>query len=414
MVNLYARSSTFCTSAALVFGILASTSGWCAGVCDVPSFHAAPVVPVGISPLQVVMDDFNGDGINDLATANLSGSVSIELGNGDGTFAQAAGSPISTANAGGLAVGDFNDDGKLDLFVALIYSNQLLVLTGDGTGGFMAGTPFIAGPSSSTPAHVVVGYFNADSFLDVAVALNGSYQSGGVAVFLGDGAGNFTAAPGSPMIMSGSEMLGIVAGQLSGSSATDLAVVDAHHDTVTILQGGGDGSFTDVADITVVADASARPFEITTADVNRDGLDDLLVANNVQRANGDLISPYNNVAVLLQQINHTFAAPVFVEANGDVDSVASADFNGDRRPDFVVANAAFSFGATVRFGDGTANFNGGGPTFYGAAGSPYNVATGILNAGYGPGFVVVNQPSNTLSVYLNDCDAIFRANFDGP
>jgi len=116
----------------------------------------------------------------------------------------------------------------------------------------------------------------------------------------------------------------------------------------------------------------------------------------------------------LQQANHTFAAPVHVSANGDLLSVTSADFNADGLPDFVVANAAFSFGASVRFGNGTANFAGGGPAFYSAGGNPYNVAAGILNQGYGPGFVVVNQPSNTLSVYLNDCDAIFRNGFEAP
>lgn len=396
-----------------------------AQVCVAPSFHAAATVNVGASPVQAILYDFNNDGVNDLATANLgSDDISIELGNGDGTFTQAVGSPISVeTTAGGstngtrpdgLAAGDFNEDGKPDLAVALRNSNQFVLLTGDGNGGFSTGTLISnVGPSGSTPDHVVVGDFNGDGHQDVAVSLSGLYVSGGVAVFLGDGNGGLSPAPGSPMITTSGQMFGIVAGHFTGTTRMDLAVTDLNHDDVLILQGAGDGSFTKVADINTVADASARPFEIAATDVNRDGLTDLLVANFVQRnSGGDPISPYNDVAVLLQQANHTFAAPVHVSANGDILSVASADFNGDGLPDFVVANAAFSFGGTVRFGDGTANFAGGGPTFYNAGGNPYNVVAGLLNRGYDPDFVVVNQPSNTLSVYLNDCDAIFRNGFE--
>lgn len=398
-----------------------------AQVCVAPSFHAAATVNVGASPVQAILYDFNNDGVNDLATANLgSDDISIELGNGDGTFTQAVGSPISVeTTAGGstngtrpdgLAAGDFNEDGKPDLAVALRNSNQFVLLTGDGNGGFSTGTLISnVGPSGSTPDHVVVGDFNGDGHQDVAVSLSGLYVSGGVAVFLGDGNGGLSPASGSPMITTSSQMFGIVAGHFTGTTRMDLAVTDLNHDDVLILQGAGDGSFTKVADINTVADASARPFEIAATDVNRDGLTDLLVANFVQRnSGGDPISPYNDVAVLLQQANHTFAAPVHVSANGDILSVASADFNGDGVPDFVVANAAFSFGGTVRFGDGTANFAGGGPTFYNAGGNPYNVVAGLLNRGYDAGFVIVNQPSNTLSVYLNDCDAIFRNGFEAP
>lgn len=397
-----------------------------AQVCSVPSFHPAPTVQVGNSPQYVLIRDLSGDGINDLATANQgSDDVSILLGNGDGTFTQATGSPISTLTSaggnsngsrpGGLAAADFNQDGVLDLAVALRNSNELMLLYGSGGGAFAIGSVQTAGPSGSSPRHVTAGDFDSDGNADVAIGLNGSYVDGGVAVFLGDGVGTLSAAPGSPLIVSGGEIFGLVAGHFTGTAPLDLVLVDRNHDKVLILQGAGDGSFAQVADMTVVANAIAEPFEVATADVNRDGLDDLLVANHVFRANGGVpVSVYNDVAVLLQQASHTFAAPVHVAAGGDIISVASTDFNADHLPDFAVANAAFTFDGSVRFGDGSASFAGAGPTSYSAGGNPYNVAVGVLNDGYGPGFVVVNQPSNTLSVYLNDCDAIFRSNFDFP
>ena len=86
------------------------------------AFKAAPGSPVqngvGDAPVSVVTGDFNKDGILDLAIANSSdNNVSVLLGKGDGTFAPAPGSPFDTGGnlTTALAVGDFNNDGKLDV-----------------------------------------------------------------------------------------------------------------------------------------------------------------------------------------------------------------------------------------------------------------------------------------------------------
>src|SRR5690606_16978419 len=100
------------------------------------TFSQAPGSPmnVGTDPSDLTIGDFNGDGRFDLAvTVAGSNSVAILLGNGNGTFAQAPGSPIAgISNPNGVVTGRFNDDTFEDLAVASSGSNSVVLLVGNG------------------------------------------------------------------------------------------------------------------------------------------------------------------------------------------------------------------------------------------------------------------------------------------
>jgi hypothetical protein len=158
------------------------------------TFTVGATASAGANPTSVAVGDFNGDGKLDLAIGNQGGdSVSILLGNGDGTFA--AGSTIAiAAGPNALAIADFNGDGKLDLVVVDNVTEQfdaygtVTILLGNGDGTFTAAGP-AGGYSGNT---VAVGDFNADGIADLAVS--GDHDS----VLLGEGDGTFTAVGNGP------------------------------------------------------------------------------------------------------------------------------------------------------------------------------------------------------------------------
>jgi hypothetical protein len=251
-------------------------------------FTPSPASPVaaGAAPLSVAVGDFNGDGIPDLATANsLGNNVSVLLGDGLGGFIPALGSPFATGvGPTSVAVGDFNGDGSQDLAIAN-GAGSVTVLLGDGTGGFTAaaGSPFAAGPG---PFFVAVADFNGDGKQDLAVA---DYGCTTVTVLLGDGAGGFTAAPGSPFA-AGSEPTAVAVGDFNGDGVPDPAIADQGGvNDVTVLLGNGAGGFGGAAGSPFAAGAS--PFTIVVGDFNGDGVQDLVLASQTG----------NNLSVLLGQ-----------------------------------------------------------------------------------------------------------------
>jgi hypothetical protein len=144
-------------------------------------------------PQSVVLADFNGDGKLDLAVFSEGDGTSILLGNGDGTFRHLADYPTgcgSNTNDCTAAVGDLNGDGKLDLAVRNSPANTVSVFLGNGDGTFRMPIGFATGPN---PNQVTLGDFNGDGRLDlVAANLNGTTVS---VLLQTSGPGAFNFAP---------------------------------------------------------------------------------------------------------------------------------------------------------------------------------------------------------------------------
>jgi hypothetical protein len=233
--------------------------------------------PTGIGPHSLACGDFNGDGKLDLAIANEGGGLSgitILLGNGDGTFT--AGASFSTgASPRSLVIGDFNQDGKLDLAVSNLAGNTgstLSIFLGNGDGTF-APEPPIGAPDSTFAFPLATGDFNADGKLDVAVANEGSNS---VSILLGNGDGTFAAQSAQPT--TGTEPIWIAPADLTTNAKLDLAIANQNSDSVTLLSGNADGTFVSAPSLSL-PDQIPHAF-ITAADVNGDGRPDLIVANS--------------------------------------------------------------------------------------------------------------------------------------
>jgi hypothetical protein len=193
---------------------------------------AGSPVGAGSYPRSVSVGDFNLDGKPDLAVANqFSNNVTILLGNGSGGF---TGSSVpATGQAFFIAVGDFNLDGKPDL-ARLSQSNVtgggVTILLGDGNGAFTQppGSPFST--VGSDPHSLAIGDFNMDGRPDLAVA---NEASDNVTILLGDGSGGFILA-GSPIAV-GDNPSSVAVGDFNLDGTPDLAVSNVIPNDVTIL-----------------------------------------------------------------------------------------------------------------------------------------------------------------------------------
>jgi hypothetical protein len=292
-------------------------------------------------PAHIVTGDFNGDGIPDLALPDPAADmVTVLLGNGDGTF-KAAASPAAGSGANTIVVGDFNGDGFLDM---VVMGNPITVLLGDGKGHFTAKAPN-SQPSISGPA--VVADFNGDGILDVAVI-----GENGITLLLGNGDGTFSVVPTG--FAAGQA---IVTGDFNDDGIADLAYATAG--SIKILLGNGDGTFTEK---TTIAAPVGGADSIVAGDFNGDGNLDLAAVNTATEIKSQ---ESETITVLLGKGDGTFTGgPVSVSGVSFPTSIVEGDFNGDGYLDLVLtytAGLCCSEGTvTPAFGDGKGNFGIGG------------------------------------------------------
>jgi len=298
-------------------------------------FQEAPQSPiaVGTTPVWIAVGDFNGDGKPDLAVANVnSDTVSVLLGNGDGTF-QAAQTFAVGDGPTSVTAGDFNRDGVQDLATGNWFSGDVSVLLGIGNRTFEQPASLPSGVSVISPA---VGDFDGDGKLDLAVA---NYSNNNISVFWGNGDGTFQQPP--LIVPSGGALPnGVVVGDFDGDHKLDLAVANSGNPNlippdpgnVAVLLGNGDRTFQAPQTYAV----GHTPLTVAVGDFDGDRVPDLAVANF-----GDSdpkVGDPGNVAVLLGNGDGTFQAPQPFAVGTNPQFVAVGDFNGDRVDDLAVAN----------------------------------------------------------------------------
>jgi hypothetical protein len=258
-----------------------------------------PFTSVSISPtaytIQIVSADSNGDGIPDLAgTDEGDGIAWVALGNGDGTFQPPAIYPVAGAgleiySSYGIVVGDFNHDGKPDLAVTNDDANgSVTILLGNGDGTF---TPTATAPATvAFPSQVVVGDFNGDGKQDLAVVgTNAKDTTGAIEILLGDGAGGFT--PKTTLLTGATE---IVAGDFTGDGKLDLiSGYQYGPPALVFLAGKGDGTFEKGQEIAASTQLPPQGFQerysFIVGDFNGDGKPDLAVLVGSDKGTGEVV-----------------------------------------------------------------------------------------------------------------------------
>jgi hypothetical protein len=340
-----------------------------------------------------------GNGHQDILVLNQGqlpdrvSSLSVLLGNGDGTFQPAITTSLLPGTTS-LAVGDFNRDGKLDVAVVSGLDNAVEILRGNGDGTFQP-NPLILGVGTQqnflpSIQSVAVGDFLHNGKLDLAVANPGSNT---VSVLLGNGDGTFQPRVD---IAVGATPVSVAASDL-GNGQVDLVVANHDSSTVSVLLGNGDGTFQPARNIDVKAQAfglDSQPVDLAVGNFNGDGKPDLLIT---QFAGFD--AGVSLVTVLPGNGDGTFGAPITQNLNLELVGLVVGDFSGTGKLDFAQANAGGG-GVVVFQGNGDGTF--GAPRGFDTGGAnPFGLASGDFNGDGRPDLAVANTFSNTVGVLLN-------------
>lgn len=392
------------------------------------TFEKVPVVSLPDDPQELARGDFNNDGRIDFVVANSNSfsnqQITILINTGSGTFSGANKRNFaSEINVMDVAVGDFNEDGNLDIVTCSQTNDNFSLLFGDGAGNLSAPVNFAAG---DTPQGIAVGDMNKDNNLDVLVSNRGTPDD--VYIYLGNGTGGFSA----PTIIAIPNVWDIAVADFNNDTNPDFAVVvNGSPGTVSIRFGDGSGTnytagpvisgfataedliaanLDDDSDIDIVAGGgyslndgsgnfsprvvlSQTNYEYTVADINGDTHPDIISNDNN--------SNRPHVRILLGDGAGAFTLLAKFETNGLANGLEVADVNNDGLLDIVSAGS-WSGGTgylDVLHGDGTGYFSNA-ITKYPTVTDPRDMVKGDFNEDGLIDIALCHSLNNIVTIYL--------------
>jgi len=243
-------------------------------------------------------------------------------------------------------------------------------------------------PATGTqPGSIALGDFDGNGILDMAVTNAGSNT---LTILLGKGDGTFTAAASSPQ--TGPNPSFVTAGDFNRDGKIDLAVANLNDNSVTILLGNGDGTFTATASR---QETGNQPESMAAGDFNGDGILDLATLN----------AGINTVTVLLGNGDGSFtASPLSSQTGSQARSLVSGDFNGDGLLDLAAVSGG-SNAVTILLGNGDGSFTAAVSPAVGPY--PYAVAVGDFNLDGKPDLAVANESGGSVTILLGNGDGTF-------
>ncbi|MEI7609622.1 MAG: DUF4347 domain-containing protein, partial [Rhodospirillaceae bacterium] len=350
-------------------------------------FTAHTDIPVGASPMSVAVGDFNKDRKTDLVVANSGdGSVSVLLGNGNGTF-----QPSVTYTVGSgpyfVTVADINGDGNLDIITANQTAGTVSILTGDQNGSFTTYATLTTGTASgNTTRSIAFGDFNGDGKLDLVAS---SYNDTKLYIEKNNGNGTFTPT----VINTSYQVQSVAVADVNKDGKLDIVGTVYSSARLLVCIGNGSGGF---GSPTFVSNARSSNTQIILADMNSDGNIDALYGNN--GGNGISVQYGTGSGTTASAI---FGAPTSIQATTQTNSIVYTDVNGDGLKDLLytynyLTTAHYVY---IRLANSDGTFQS--PAAYITGQFPNQVAVGDFDSDGKPDLVTANMTDGTISLLLS-------------
>jgi hypothetical protein len=342
----------------------------------------------GAGTASVAVADVNGDGYPDIITANrIDQTVSVFLGNGDGTFrppeAFAAGPRMWR-----VSVGDVTNDGRVDIITGNKGNNTVSILLGNGDGTFQ---PQIVIPAGTRVGGARVADVNGDGFPDL---IEDNYAADSIWVLQGNGTGSFGPPTIYPTDSNGhfQGVSDLTVADVNGDGIPDLVYPNYIGADVVIRLGAGNGTFGPP----VAYPTRAGSYQAAVVDLTGDGIPDIVTVNAVD----------NSVSVLLGKGNGTFAPEKVYPVGTNPYAMTIADVNGDGHPDIVTSNRNDN-SVSVLLGTGDGTFQPA-ETFQ-TGKTPRRVAAADFNGDGQIDLAVADQGDNAVDVLRGNGDGTFSS-----
>ena len=383
------------------------------------TFTAGPAYALEVyngSNYLAAVGDFNNDGTLDLLDTSGVTTSSVSLGRGDGSFQTAQLHPFLAAGQyQNMAVADFNDDGIPDVVVQGTTTGTIAVLFG-ASHGTISTKPTITSVCSNTFTYgLAAGDVNGDGKADVVSVYGGGSGTCDhmAAVSLGAGTGKFKKAVLYPTgAASTAQEMQVYLVDVTGDGKLDI-VISNSDGSISVLVNKGNGTYAAPVVITSLDTLTQENNSLTFADFNGDGKMDIGVAANPARTNDQA------VYVLPGNGNGTFGAPITTNTGYYLESVVAGDFNKDGKQDLFVTTDPHGCtgGAQSGYlylkgnGDGTFVVGSQNCTFYASAGAPVATdfnADGKLDVAIPYGFRG-NGPYNGVAILQGNGNGTFNA-----
>jgi hypothetical protein len=289
---------------------------------------ATPAPRVATGSLNASSTAANNDNFADLLVIDPVGNtVIVLLGDGDGSFkTPAAPIPVGTQPSS-IVVGTFNTkngDNNPGFVVTNFKDNTYSVFNGNGDGTFnqVTGSPFALPATATGPVAMISADFNGDGNPDLAIV---NQTSKNVTVLQGNGNGTFTEFKNSPLTV-GNLPVAIASGPISNSSGPALAIVNQGDNSVTVYLGNGDGTFVAASQSPLAT--SATPSDVTIATFTQQSTGGIGVTN----------TGAGTVTIFADIGGGLFTNALEPSAGTNPTAIISANFTNSTFPDVVVTN----------------------------------------------------------------------------